>query len=72
MRPAARPVSPLSSRCQRFHRLPAVAAIQCGLAEQVEWDSRRETLVPFGDGVEPLVLGRVAAMRLREILGGTA
>ena len=31
MRPAARPVSPLSPRCQRFHRLPAVAAILAGL-----------------------------------------
>jgi len=55
-----------------FARIGRSYLIQCGLAEQVEWDSRRETLVTFGDGVEPLVLGRVAAMRLREILGGTA
>jgi hypothetical protein len=42
------------------------------LADQVEWNSRHETRVTFGDGVEPLTLGRLPAMRLREILGGTA
>jgi two-component system LytT family response regulator len=55
-----------------FARVGRSYLVQLALAEQVEWDSRHETLVTFGDGVEPLTLGRLPAMRLREILGGTA
>ena len=55
-----------------FARVGRSYLVQLALAEQVEWDSRHKTLVTFGDGVEPLTLGRLPAMRLREILGGTA
>ena len=55
-----------------FARVGRSYLVQLALAEQVEWNSRHETLVTFGDGVEPLTLGRLPAMRLREILGGTA
>ncbi|MBU6222406.1 MAG: LytTR family DNA-binding domain-containing protein [Planctomycetes bacterium] len=55
-----------------FARIGRSYLVHLALAEQVEWDSRRETLVMFGEGVEPLTLGRLPAMRLREILGGTA
>jgi len=55
-----------------FARIGRSYRVQLALAEQVEWDSRHETRVTFGDGVEPLTLGRMPAMRLREILGGTA
>jgi two-component system LytT family response regulator len=55
-----------------FARVGRSTIIQLALAEQIEWDSRHETQVMFGEGVEPLTLGRLPAMRLREILGGTA
>jgi DNA-binding LytR/AlgR family response regulator len=55
-----------------FARIGRSYLVQIALADQVEWNSRRETRVTFGDGVEPLALGRLPAMRLRKILGGTA
>jgi two-component system LytT family response regulator len=55
-----------------FSRVGRSYLVQLALADQVEWNSRHETRVTFGDGVEPLTLGRLPAMRLREILGGTA
>jgi len=55
-----------------FSRVGRSYLVQIALADQVEWNSRHETRVTFGDGVEPLTLGRLPAMRLREILGGTA
>lgn len=55
-----------------FARVGRSIIVQLALAEQIEWDSRQETRVMFGEGVEPLTLGRLPAMRLREILGGTA
>jgi two-component system LytT family response regulator len=55
-----------------FSRVGRSYLVQLALADQVEWDSRHQTRVTFGDGVEPLTLGRLPAMRLREILGGTA
>ena len=54
-----------------FARVGRSTIVQLALAEQIEWDSRHETRVMFGEGVEPLTLGRLPAMRLREILGGT-
>jgi len=42
------------------------------MIDQIEWNSRSDTRVTFGEGVEPLALGRLPATRLREILGGTA
>jgi two-component system LytT family response regulator len=55
-----------------FARVGRSYLVQIALADQVEWNSRHETRVTFGDGVEPLTLGRLPAMRLREILGGSA
>ena len=55
-----------------FTRVGRSYLVQLAPADQVEWNSRSETRVTFGDGVEPLTLGRLPAMRLREILGGTA
>jgi DNA-binding LytR/AlgR family response regulator len=55
-----------------FARIARSYLVQIALADQVEWNSRHETRVTFGDGVEPLALGRLPAMRLRKILGGTA
>jgi len=55
-----------------FARIGRSYLVQIALADQVEWNSRHETRVTFGDGVEPLALGRLPAMRLRKILGGTA
>jgi len=38
--------------------------------EETEWQSRNDKVLRFGAGVEPLVIGRLAAMRLRDILEG--
>ena len=46
--------------------------VQVAAIEQIEWSSRTETAVTFGEGVEPLALGRLPGTRLREILGGHA
>lgn len=55
-----------------FARVGRSCVIQVATIDQVEWNSRSETRVTFGGGVEPLTLGRLPATRLREILGGTA
>jgi hypothetical protein len=46
--------------------------LQVAAVDQIEWSSRTETMVTFGEGVEPLALGRLPGTRLREILGGNA
>jgi len=46
--------------------------VQLAAIEHVEWSIRTETVVTFGDGVEPLALGRLPGTRLREILGDNA
>ncbi len=53
-----------------FARVGRSHLVQVAAIEQIEWSSRSETAVTFGEGVEPLVLGRLPTMRLREILGG--
>lgn len=53
-----------------FARVGRSYIVQIAAIEQIEWSSRTETLVTFGEGREPLTLGRMPAMRLREILGG--
>ena len=55
-----------------FARVGRSYLVQVAAIEQIEWSSRTETAVTFGEGVEPLALGRLPAMRLREILGGHA
>lgn len=55
-----------------FARMGRSYLVQLATIEQIEWNSRSETHVTFGDGVEPLVLGSLPAMRLREILGSQA
>lgn len=55
-----------------FARVGRSSLVQLAAIDQIEWNSRSQTRVTFGDGVEPLALGRLPAMRLREILGGTA
>ena len=55
---------------QSFARVSRSYIVQLAAVEQIEWSSRQETTVIFGAGVEPLVLGRLPATRLREILGG--
>lgn len=53
-----------------FARVGRSHLVQVAAIEQIEWSSRSETAVTFGEGVEPLVLGRLPTIRLREILGG--
>jgi len=53
-----------------FARVGRSSVVHLARIEQIEWNSRHETRVTFDEGVEPLVLGRLPAMRLREILGG--
>lgn len=55
-----------------FARVGRSYLVQLASIDQIEWNSRSETRVTFGGGVEPLALGRLPAMRLREILSGTA
>lgn len=55
-----------------FARVGRSCLVQLAAIDQIEWNSRSETRVTFGDGVEPLALGRLPAIRLRDILGGTA
>ena len=43
--------------------------MQISLIQETEWTSRDETVLTFGADIEPLVIGRLAAMRLRDILG---
>ena len=55
-----------------FARVSRSYIVQVAAIEQIEWSSRTETVVMFGEGVEPLALGRLPGARLREILGGHA
>jgi two-component system, LytTR family, response regulator len=55
-----------------FARVGRSCIVQLAAIEQIEWSSRMETLVTFGEGVETLALGRLPGTRLREILGGHA
>ena len=52
-----------------FPRLGRSYILQVSRIDQVEWNSRAETIVHFRDGGLPLHIGRLAAGRLREILG---
>ena len=55
-----------------FARVSRSYIVQVAAIEQIEWSSRTETAVTFGESVEPLALGRLPGTRLREILGGHA
>jgi two-component system, LytTR family, response regulator len=55
-----------------FARVSRSYIVQVAAIDQIEWSSRTETVVTFGEGVEPLALGRLPGTRLREILGGLA
>jgi two-component system LytT family response regulator len=55
-----------------FARVSRSYIVQVAAIDQIEWASRTETVVTFGEGVEPLALGRLPGTRLREILGGHA
>ena len=57
---------------EAFARVSRSYIVQVAAIEQIEWSSRTETVVTFGEGVEPLALGRLPGTRLREILGGHA
>ena len=51
-----------------FERLGKSLLVQAAAIQETEWRSRDETLVRFAADLEPLVIGRSAATRLREIL----
>jgi len=55
-----------------FARVGRSYIVQLAAVDQIEWSSRTDTVVTFGEGVEPLALGRLPGTRLREILGGHA
>lgn len=55
-----------------FARVGRSYIVQLAAIEQIDWSSRNETVATFGEGVEPLSLGRLPGTRLREILGGHA
>jgi two-component system, LytTR family, response regulator len=55
-----------------FARVGRSYIVQLAAVDQIEWSSRTETVATFGEGVEPLALGRLPGTRLREILGGHA
>ena len=55
-----------------FARVGRSYIVQLAAVDQIEWSSRTETVVTFGEGMEPLALGRLPGTRLREILGGQA
>jgi two-component system LytT family response regulator len=51
-----------------FERLGKSLVVQAAAIQETEWRSRDETRVTFADDLEPLVIGRSTALRLREIL----
>jgi two-component system LytT family response regulator len=53
-----------------FTRLGRSILVRTESIEETEWASRNEKVLKFGPGIEPLVIGRLAAMRLRDILDG--
>ncbi len=56
-----------------FERLGKSLVVQAAAIQETEWRSRDETLVTFAVDLEPLVIGRSTALRLREIFArGTA
>jgi two-component system LytT family response regulator len=52
---------------EKFHRLGRTLIIQLDLLRWTEWRSRDEVLLSFQGSAEPLVIGRMAAARLKEI-----
>jgi two-component system LytT family response regulator len=52
-----------------FERLGKSLIVQIAMIQETEWKSRDETVLTFAADIEPLVLGRMAAMRLRDVLG---
>jgi two-component system LytT family response regulator len=53
-----------------FTRLGRSILVRTESIEETEWTSRNEKVLKFGAGIEPLVIGRLAALRLRDILDG--
>jgi two-component system LytT family response regulator len=53
-----------------FTRLGRSILVRTESIEETEWASRNEKVLKFGPGIEPLVIGRLAAIRLRDILDG--
>jgi len=51
-----------------FERLGKSLVVQAAAIQETEWRSRDETHVTFAADLEPLVIGRSTALRLREIL----
>jgi two-component system LytT family response regulator len=53
-----------------FTRLGKSLIVQLAAIQETEWKSRDETLISFGPGLAPLVIGRPAALRLQNLLAG--
>ena len=53
-----------------FTRLGKSLIVQLAAIRETEWKSRDETLISFGSGLAPLVIGRPAALRLQDLLAG--
>jgi len=53
-----------------FARLGRSLLVRTDAIAETEFKSRNEKVLKFGAGIEPLVIGRLAAMRLRDILDG--
>ena len=53
-----------------FARLGRSLLVRTDAIAENEWKSRNDKVLKFGAGIEPLVIGRLAAMRLRDILDG--
>ena len=51
-----------------FARISRSEVLQLSLVTHTEWKSRSETHVFFGDGVEPMILGRASTQRLNALL----
>jgi hypothetical protein len=43
--------------------------VQIALIQEAKWTSRDETVLTFAADIEPLVIGKTAAMRRRDTLG---
>ena len=52
-----------------FERLGKSLVVQIAMIQETEWKPRDETVLTFAADIEPLVIGRPAAMRLRDVLG---
>ena len=53
-----------------FARLGRSLLVRTDAIAETEWKSRNDKVLKFGAGIEPLVIGRLAAMRLRDIFDG--